>query len=107
MNDDPIVTMIFSYLSEGCSMQEIAWNNFIGKTTVHCIIKEVCEILWEVLAPIVLAPPTRQEFSKIVEGFYKRCNMPNCLGAIDGKHITIQCPQKSGSTFFSYKKSFR
>lgn len=32
--------------------------------------------------------------------------MLNCIGSIDGKHIQIQCPKHSGSTYFSYKKSF-
>lgn len=88
-------------------MQEVAWNNYIGKSTAHEVIKETCSLLWEVLSPIVLANPTEQDLQKVSEGFMLRWNVPNCIGAIDGKHVQIQSPQFSGTTFFSYKKSFR
>ncbi|KAB0790770.1 hypothetical protein PPYR_15480 [Photinus pyralis] len=41
-----------SFLSQGTSMQDLAWNYFIGKTTVHCIVKETCRVLWEQLQPL-------------------------------------------------------
>lgn len=38
--------------------------------------------------------------------FYQRWDFPNCAGAIDGKHIRIVCPGKTGSLFFNYKGYF-
>lgn len=87
-------------------MQELAWNYRVGKATVHVVIKETCEALWNCLAPLVLAPPTEQRWVEIEEGFYNRWNIPNCIGALDGKHVMIQAPKNSGSHFFNYKKSF-
>ena len=38
--------------------------------------------------------------------FYETWNFPNCLGAIDGKHIHLRAPDKTGTVFFNYKKTF-
>lgn len=50
--------------------------------------------------------PTTEDWIQIAEGFRERWDFPNCLGAIDGKHVVIQAPPNSGSWFYNYKGSF-
>jgi len=38
--------------------------------------------------------------------FYEGSNLPNCLGAVDGKHMRMCKPDDSGSLFFNYKNFF-
>lgn len=53
-----------------------------------------------------MSPPNVAEFKTISEKFFVKTGMPNCLGAVDGKHIRIVCPNKSGSLYYNYKKTF-
>jgi hypothetical protein len=42
----------------------------------------------------------------IAESFQEKWDFPNCVGAIDGKHVLIRCPTGSGSTYYNYKNQF-
>lgn len=78
----------------------------IGKATVSVIVRETCAAIWEVLSPIYLKTPTIEDWRDKSKIFCELWNLPNCCGAIDGKHISIQAPNKSGSMYFNYKKTF-
>ena len=49
-------------------------------------------------------PTTKEEWIEIADKFEMRWNFPNCVGAINGKHIVMQAPACSGSYYYNYKK---
>ena len=71
------------------------------------IIRETCIALWKILLEnnYIKAPSSKEEWRKIAEEFETSWNFPNCIGVMDGKHIVIQAPPISGSTYFNYKKT--
>ena len=50
-------------------------------------------------------PNSAWKWRRIANEFKNKWNFPNCLGAIDGKHVVMQAPARSGSDFFNYKKT--
>ena len=64
-------------------------------------------VLWRVLCDkgFIKAPNTEEEWIKIADQFEEKWDFGNCIGAIDGKHVVMQAPPRSGSYFFNYKKT--
>ena len=84
----------------------IAYNFWTGVSTARQIILDVCMAIRDVLAPIYMPVPLEDKWKSIADEFYERWNFLNCIGAIDGKHVMIQCPFNSGSLFCNYKSYF-
>lgn len=53
-----------------------------------------------------MSVPTTKIWKEIADLFYEKTNFPNCVGAVDGKHMRFRNPKNSGSKFFNYKKYF-
>ena len=96
------------YLATGDSQFTISSCYRISSATVGRVIRETCQVLWLVLTEkgFLAVPKTTNAWLSIADEFEKRWNFPHCLGAIDGKHIVIQAPARSGSLYYNYKKSF-
>ena len=99
------LSVTLRHLVTGDSHTTIGMSYRLSPTTVGRIIQETCEAIWTVLMEqkYLKAPSTEQEWKEIAIGFEMKWNFPNCIGAIDGKHVVIQAPPRAGSTFYNYK----
>ena len=52
---------------------------------------------------ILQFPETQADWLEQAKLFDERWQFPNCLGAVDGKHVAIIPPPGSGSYYFNYK----
>ena len=98
------VTMRF--LVTGDSQITIASNFRISPSVIGRIINETCGAIWDVMyeRDFLKPPNTPEKWQQVAQEFYEKWNFPNALGAIDGKHVVMQAPARSGSAFFNYKK---
>ena len=73
---------------------------------MYKIIPQVLEAIIEALGEKYLQFPTAEQFITISNNMYHHWQMPNCVGAIDGKHMRTKAPAHSGSLYHNYKGYF-
>lgn len=101
------LTLTLRYLASGNDQQSLSFSYRIGRATVTNIIRETLSAIWIALKDGYLRPPKKQaDWLNIANGFETTWNLPHCVGALDGKHIALQCPQNSGSLYYNYKGFF-
>ena len=101
---DQRLAITLRYLATGESQQSLSLSYRIGKATVSHIVLETCLAIHKVLKdPFLKQPSTKEHWLNISAGFEETWNFPLCIGAIDGKHINIECPNLSGSYYYNYK----
>jgi len=53
------------------------------------IIQETCVASWDNLKNAYMPEATKEKWVEIAELYCNFTNFPNCIGAIDGKHIRV------------------
>lgn len=69
-------------------------------------MKNVCIEIWNLLQATFMPEPSEETWRQAEVGYRELWNFPNCVGSIDGKHITIKCPPNSGTNYYCYKNYF-
>ena len=63
-------------------------------------------ILIMFLNVLLQLPSTQQEWLTVSDAFNAKWKFPHAIGAIDGKHVAIKAPAKSGKEYYNYKQFF-
>jgi hypothetical protein len=50
-------------------------------------------------------PNNAEGWKRIAKEFEQQADFPHALGTLDGKHVVMQAPARSGSIFFNHKKT--
>ncbi|XP_050676558.1 putative nuclease HARBI1 isoform X10 [Leptidea sinapis] len=94
------------YLATGIQFRQLAFSFRISKSAISTIVPQVCKAIWTQLVRKHMPEPSEDSFKNIAQCFWDRWQFPNCIGCIDGKHIRIIKPKKSGSMYYNYKSFF-
>lgn len=92
------------YLATGDNYRTLSYGFRVAPNTISSIVYETCEaIIAEYLEEVIVCPTTPEGWKMVAQGFSDHWNFHNTVGAIDGKHIAMRPPGKSGSYYYNYK----
>lgn len=95
--------LTLSYLKSGCSQGYIGNQFMISRNRISVIIKKVTTVIVSTLSKeFDFRPRSAACWKKIADRFYERWQLPNCIGAVDGKHCFITKFGKTGSYTINY-----
>ncbi|XP_052744688.1 uncharacterized protein LOC128199405 [Bicyclus anynana] len=101
-----MIGITLRYLGSGNSINDLHFKFKRGRATISRTISSVCQAIWKYVRPLYIEEITVEKLQNIALDFDLKANFPHCFGAIDGKHIRLIKPDKSGSLFYNYKKYF-
>ncbi|XP_050304244.1 LOW QUALITY PROTEIN: uncharacterized protein LOC126741742 [Anthonomus grandis grandis] len=101
------LTATLRFLATGRSYEDLKYSVGISAQALGYLIPETCTVIFEELKQEYLKFPTcKEDWKSIASGFESRWNFPNCAGALDGKHIRIVPPPRTGALYYNYKKFY-
>ncbi|GBM41119.1 hypothetical protein AVEN_82013-1 [Araneus ventricosus] len=98
------LALTLRYLATGETQTSLSFQFRIAQNTISGKIPAECMDISQVLQnEFMKVPDCPEEGRKVAIYFLGIWNIPMCSGALDGKHISITPPPKSGSAYYNYK----
>ncbi|KAK8771708.1 hypothetical protein V5799_025045 [Amblyomma americanum] len=107
VNAETRLQVTLRYLTSGESPEFLSEQFRVARTRVRDIIHKTCVIIFEELKKdFMKLPRTDEDWKEVMRLFGDKCNFPNCIGAIGGKHVTIKKPARASILYMNHKKTF-
>ena len=87
------LALTLRFLATGESCQSLMYQYRVSDKTISKFVPEVADAIFKVPKDDYFKfPQSKEEWLEISRGIYDKWQFPNCIGAMDGKHIPIKCP---------------
>lgn len=107
VNAETRLQVTLRYLTSGESHEFLSRQFRVARTRLGDLIHKTCVIIFEELKKdFMKAPKTNEDWKEVMRLFGDKCNFPNCVGALGGKHVTIKKPARASYMYMNYKKTF-
>ena len=91
------------HLATGDSYTTLQYAFRVSSSSINKFVPEVCDAIVRAYESHVMRCPTLPvDWFQVESVFRRRWNIPHALGALDGKHIPIRCPQGGDSIYRNY-----
>nr|XP_036674941.1 protein ANTAGONIST OF LIKE HETEROCHROMATIN PROTEIN 1-like [Drosophila suzukii] len=100
------LVIVLEFLASGDLQRHVGSTYRISKQHFGVVLDQVCTAIWTALQG-EFPKWTTDNMLRWAKDFEDEWNFPNCLGAVDGKHVAIKAPTNSGSLFYNYKDFIR
>ena len=95
------------YVATGESYTSLEFRFRVSNQLISSIVPEVMSAVYEVFKDeFMKCPSTPEEWKEVAKGFLEKWQSPHTIGSLDGKHIRVKAPPKSGTKSFNYKGYF-
>ncbi|XP_039307969.1 protein ANTAGONIST OF LIKE HETEROCHROMATIN PROTEIN 1-like [Solenopsis invicta] len=106
---DPILAetrlhITLRFLASGDSIKSMSYAFRVGHNTISKIVSKTCQAIWNCLKDTIFFVDNRKSWQFVAHEFEQLWNFPNCIRAVDGKHVMIQAPPKSAFIYYNYKR---
>ncbi|KAK5648294.1 hypothetical protein RI129_003186 [Pyrocoelia pectoralis] len=92
------------FIATGESYRSLMYSTRIHESSISRFVPQVWQAIYMHLkSNYIHTPNTAEEWLKIAEEFNYLWQFPNCLGALDGRHIKFRPPRSDGSFYYNYK----
>ena len=101
------IAITLRYSASGNTYKSLSYGFCVAHNTISLFIPQTCKAIIQEYSEVHMkCPKNPEQWKEVATKFSKLWNFQNCLGAIDGKHVAIRRPNKSGTYFYNYKGFF-
>ena len=95
------------FLATGETYKSLIYQYRVSEVSISRFVRGVCQVIIESLMEEYMSlPDSKEKWLSVAKEFEEKWQFPNCVGAIDGKHVPLINPFNSGSTYFNYKSFY-